>query len=129
MTLQNLEVMSSTAVPDPPVPSGPAGPPIEEEGSVAVLAILAALAVLCVASALAYVLYRYFRKRSVHSMNFDNPVYKKTTTEDGFTLAGQQRSNCPRPTASQPQYQHRQYGVMSPEDSLEPLTNGSSNFV
>lgn len=65
---------------------------------------------------LAYVLYRYFRKRSVHSMNFDNPVYKKTTTEDGFHLAGQQRSNCQRPTAPQPQYQHRQYGVMSPED-------------
>lgn len=123
------EVFSSTALPDPTLASGPGGPPVEEEGSVAVAAILAALAVLCFASVLAYLLYRYFRKRSVHSMNFDNPVYKKTTTEDGFHLAGQQRTACSRPTASQPQYQHRQYGVMSPEDSLEPLTNGSSNFV
>ncbi|KAG7158089.1 putative lipoprotein receptor 1-like [Homarus americanus] len=53
-------------------------------------------------------------KRSVHSMNFDNPT-KKTTTEDGFHLAGQQRANCQRGSA-QPQFQHRQYGVMSPED-------------
>ncbi|XP_045126059.1 very low-density lipoprotein receptor-like isoform X3 [Portunus trituberculatus] len=100
-----------------------------DEGSVAIAAILAALGVLCVASALAYVIYRYFRKRSVHSMNFDNPVYKKTTTEDGFHLAGQQRNACSRATSGGPQYQHRQYGVTSPEDSLEPLTNGSNNFV
>lgn len=64
---------------------------------------------------LAYFIYRYFRKRSVHSMNFDNPVYKKTTTEDGFHLAGQ-RNNCSRGSAAGPQYQHRQYGVTSPED-------------
>lgn len=64
---------------------------------------------------MAYMIYRYFRKRSVHSMNFDNPVYKKTTTEDGFHLAGQQRTNCPR-NSGQPRYQHQQYGVASPED-------------
>ncbi|XP_071523336.1 low-density lipoprotein receptor-like isoform X1 [Panulirus ornatus] len=102
--------------------------PPDDDGNVAVAAILAALGVLCIASAMAYMIYRYFRKRSVHSMNFDNPVYKKTTTEDGFHLAGQQRTNCAR-GSGQPQYQHRQYGVMSPEDSLEPLTHSSNNFV
>ncbi|XP_042882453.1 low-density lipoprotein receptor-like isoform X1 [Penaeus japonicus] len=99
-----------------------------ESGNVAVAAILAAIGVLCVASAMAYMIYRYFRKRSVHSMNFDNPVYKKTTTEDGFHLAGQQRTSCPR-NSGQPRYQHQQYGVASPEDSLEPLTHGNNNFV
>nr|XP_053654285.1 very low-density lipoprotein receptor-like isoform X3 [Cherax quadricarinatus] len=110
------EEVSSTMVPEmkqaPPQIESPAE---GEEGNVAVAAILAALGVLCIASAMAYMIYRYFRKRSVHSMNFDNPVYKKTTTEDGFHLAGQQRTNCQR-GSNQPQYQHRQYGVMSPED-------------
>lgn len=101
-----------------------------EDGSVAVAAILAAVGVLCVASVMAYMIYRYFRKQSVQSMNFDNPVYKKTTTnEDGFNLAGQQRSSFQR-GSGQPNYQHpRQYGISSPEDSLEPLTHGSNNFV
>ncbi|XP_069976835.1 very low-density lipoprotein receptor isoform X4 [Penaeus vannamei] len=103
-------------------------PSENESGNVAVAAILAAIGVLCVASAMAYMIYRYFRKRSVHSMNFDNPVYKKTTTEDGFHLAGQQRTNCPR-NSGQPRYQHQQYGVASPEDSLEPLTHSNNNFV
>ena len=71
---------------------------------------------LIVSRQLAYVIYRYFRKRSVHSMNFDNPVYKKTTTEDGFHLAGQQRNVCSRASSGGPQFQHRQYGVTSPED-------------
>ncbi|XP_069976834.1 very low-density lipoprotein receptor isoform X3 [Penaeus vannamei] len=98
-------------------------PSENESGNVAVAAILAAIGVLCVASAMAYMIYRYFRKRSVHSMNFDNPVYKKTTTEDGFHLAGQQRTNCPR-NSGQPRYQHQQYGVASPEDGLcEPMVN------
>lgn len=125
MTLQTTEELSSTVLPEvqeaPPheiVSDGDS-----EEGNVAVAAILAALGVLCVASALAYFIYRYFRKRSVHSMNFDNPVYKKTTTEDGFHLAGQ-RNNCSRGSAAGPQYQHRQYGVTSPEDGLcEPMVN------
>ncbi|KAK8727115.1 hypothetical protein OTU49_009702, partial [Cherax quadricarinatus] len=118
------EEVSSTMVPEmkqaPPQIESPAE---GEEGNVAVAAILAALGVLCIASAMAYMIYRYFRKRSVHSMNFDNPVYKKTTTEDGFHLAGQQRTNCQR-GSNQPQYQHRQYGVMSPEDGIcEPMVN------
>ncbi|RXG67240.1 hypothetical protein Avbf_16261 [Armadillidium vulgare] len=92
-----------------------------DDGSVAVAAILAAIAVLCVTSGIAFFIYRYYRKRSVHSMNFDNPVYKKTTTEDGFNMAGghQQRpsssQNGIRP--SQGGYQHRQYGVASSEDT------------
>lgn len=126
MTLDFTEEMSSTVLPEvqeaPPHEIVPEGE--TDEGSVAMAAILAALGVLCVASALAYVIYRYFRKRSVHSMNFDNPVYKKTTTEDGFHLAGQQRNACSRTSSGGPQYQHRQYGVTSPEDGLcEPMVN------
>nr|XP_053654287.1 low-density lipoprotein receptor 2-like isoform X5 [Cherax quadricarinatus] len=124
LTCESEEEVSSTMVPEmkqaPPQIESPAE---GEEGNVAVAAILAALGVLCIASAMAYMIYRYFRKRSVHSMNFDNPVYKKTTTEDGFHLAGQQRTNCQR-GSNQPQYQHRQYGVMSPEDGIcEPMVN------
>ncbi|XP_069159627.1 very low-density lipoprotein receptor isoform X9 [Procambarus clarkii] len=129
ITNRLADEVSSTMAPEmKQVPAQVESPSEGEDGNVAVAAILAALGVLCIASAMAYMIYRYFRKRSVHSMNFDNPVYKKTTTEDGFYLAGQQRTNCQRASA-EPQYQHRQYGVMSPEDSLEPLTHGSNNFV
>ena len=64
---------------------------------------------------LAYIIYRYYRRRSVQSMNFDNPVYKKTTTDDGFHLAGQQRSSGNN-RGAQSQFHPRQYGVTSPED-------------
>lgn len=128
MKLEDYFEVSSTMVPESEMSDVSGKRTDGEDGSVAVAAILAAIGVLCVASAMAYMIYRYFRKRSVQSMNFDNPVYKKTTTEDGFHLAGQQRSSFQRGSA-QPPYQHRQYGISSPEDSLEPLTHGSNNFV
>ncbi|XP_068234569.1 very low-density lipoprotein receptor-like isoform X2 [Palaemon carinicauda] len=128
LTCESEDVVSSSMIPEREDPDVSNKPTDGEDGNVAVAAILAAIVVLCIAAILAYIIYRYFRKRSVQSMNFDNPVYKKTTTEDGFHLAGQQRNSFQRGSA-QPPYQHRQYGISSPEDSLEPLTNGSNNFV
>lgn len=128
LTCESEDEVSSSMIPEREDLDVSNKPTDGEDGNVAVAAILAAIVVLCVAAILAYIVYRYFRKRSVQSMNFDNPVYKKTTTEDGFHLAGQQRSSFQRGSA-QPPYQHRQYGISSPEDSLEPLTNGSNNFV
>lgn len=103
-----------------------------DEGNLAIAALLAAILLLCCTSMIAYMIYRYFRKRSVHSMNFDNPVYKKTTTEDGFHLAGQQQrqSSTGGIRSSQQNFQSRNnYGVTSPEDTMEPLTKGNYNFV
>lgn len=51
------------------------------------LLLLALVAVLC---------YRHYLHRNVTSMNFDNPVYRKTT-EDQFSL---EKNRFPLPTAT-----------------------------
>ncbi|XP_067120265.1 very low-density lipoprotein receptor-like isoform X1 [Centruroides vittatus] len=60
----------------------------------------------------AFLLYKHYLRRNVTSMNFDNPVYRKTT-EDQFSL----EKNQYQPARSYP-------------PSLEPLTSpGTNEFV
>ncbi|XP_076289679.1 low-density lipoprotein receptor isoform X3 [Lasioglossum baleicum] len=70
-----------------------------------VLLLLALVAVLC---------YRHYLHRNVTSMNFDNPVYRKTT-EDQFSL---EKNRFPLPTAT------------VGEEAQEPLTSpGTNDYV
>lgn len=69
------------------------------------LLVLALVAVLC---------YRHYLHRNVTSMNFDNPVYRKTT-EDQFSL---EKNRFPLPTAT------------VGEEAQEPLTSpGTNDYV
>ncbi|CAL7950123.1 unnamed protein product [Xylocopa violacea] len=69
------------------------------------LLLLALIAVLC---------YRHYLHRNVTSMNFDNPVYRKTT-EDQFSL---EKNRFPLPTAP------------VGEEAQEPLTSpGTNDYV
>ncbi|XP_051158653.1 low-density lipoprotein receptor-like isoform X4 [Leptopilina boulardi] len=69
------------------------------------LLLLALVAVLC---------YRHYLHRNVTSMNFDNPVYRKTT-EDQFSL---EKNRFPLPNAS------------VGEEAQEPLTSpGTNDYV
>nr|CAD7456754.1 unnamed protein product [Timema tahoe] len=62
------------------IPADPADP-----GVIAGIAIAAILTVVSVAACIGYIVYRHFLHRNLTSMNFDNPVYRKTT-EDQFAL-------------------------------------------
>nr|CAD7588052.1 unnamed protein product [Timema genevievae] len=62
------------------IPADPADP-----GVIAGIAIAAILTVVSVAACIGYIVYRHFLHRNLTSMNFDNPVYRKTT-EDQFSL-------------------------------------------
>jgi sugar lactone lactonase YvrE len=53
----------------------------------AVMLILAAAAI--VIALVIFVIYRKYSRRTSRSMNFDNPVYKKTTDEDKVSLSRQ----------------------------------------
>ncbi|XP_033176112.1 very low-density lipoprotein receptor isoform X6 [Bombus impatiens] len=69
------------------------------------LLLLASVALLC---------YRHYLHRNVTSMNFDNPVYRKTT-EDQFSL---EKNRFPLPTAT------------VGEEAQEPLTSpGTNDYV
>jgi len=67
--------------------------------------------------AVAFIIYRHLANRNAASMNFDNPVYRKTT-EDKFTLQKNQLS-----TSSSRKY----LPTGSGEETLEPLTHPGTN--
>nr|XP_037288057.1 LOW QUALITY PROTEIN: very low-density lipoprotein receptor-like [Rhipicephalus microplus] len=75
-----------------------------------VMGVLGSLAV--VITLVAYLVYRQYLRRNITSMNFDNPVYRKTT-EDQFSL----EKNQYQPARAYP-------------PSMEPLTSpGTNEFV
>uniref|UniRef100_T1ITD1 Very low-density lipoprotein receptor n=1 Tax=Strigamia maritima TaxID=126957 RepID=T1ITD1_STRMM len=74
-------------------------------GIIGGLALIGALVAFCV--------YKQYIRRNVKSINFDNPVYRKTT-EDQFTIEKNQYPNT------------RSYTAVS-EETLEPLTNPGTN--
>ncbi|KAK8763872.1 hypothetical protein V5799_033525 [Amblyomma americanum] len=75
-----------------------------------VMGVLGSLAVII--TLVAYLVYRQYLRRNITSMNFDNPVYRKTT-EDQFSL----EKNQYQPARAYP-------------PSMEPLTSpGTNEFV
>nr|CAA03855.1 lipophorin receptor [Locusta migratoria] len=93
--------------------------PIEDadSGMVAGIVIGVVTVILILAAIVALVVYRHYLHRNVTSMNFDNPVYRKTT-EDQFSLEKNQY---------QPQ---RIYPATVGEEAHEPLTSpGTNDYV
>ncbi|GBP92608.1 Very low-density lipoprotein receptor [Eumeta japonica] len=71
----------------PETPSGGAGIQTggQDAGVVAAIVVAVISGVIIFAALIAAVMYRHYVHRNVTSMNFDNPVYRKTT-EDQFAL-------------------------------------------
>ncbi|XP_021930769.1 very low-density lipoprotein receptor-like [Zootermopsis nevadensis] len=91
--------------------------PEDDSGLVAGIVIAVVTIVLILAALIAFVVYRHYLHRNVTSMNFDNPVYRKTT-EDQFSLEKNQY---------QPQ---RIYPATVGEEAQEPLTSpGTNDYV
>ncbi|KAM8705423.1 hypothetical protein ACLKA7_009823 [Drosophila subpalustris] len=65
--------------------------PQPDSGFIALVVIASLSGCAVVLSVLLFVGYRYCSKRRINSMNFENPIYRKTTTEDHFSL----RKNLP----------------------------------
>ncbi|XP_071454305.1 very low-density lipoprotein receptor isoform X2 [Hetaerina americana] len=87
-----------------------------DSGMVAGIAIAIVLGVLMVLAVIAFAVYRHFLHRNVTSMNFDNPVYRKTT-EDQFSL-------------EKNQLQPRIYPSTVGEEAQEPLNSpGTNDYV
>lgn len=84
---------------------------------VAGIVIAIVTVVLILTALIAVVIYRHYLHRNVTSMNFDNPVYRKTT-EDQFSL-------------EKNQYQPpRIYPSQLGEEAQEPLTSpGTNDYV
>ena len=85
---------------------------IDDSGRIAgiIIGVLGGLTI--VISVVGFCIYKQHLRRNITSMNFDNPVYRKTT-EDQFSL----EKNQYQPARSYP-------------SSLEPLTSpGTNEFV
>jgi len=88
-----------------------------DDGMVAGIVIAVVTIVLILISLIALAVYRHYLHRNVTSMNFDNPVYRKTT-EDQFSL----EKNQYQPT--------RIYPSTVGEEAQEPLTSpGTNDYV
>jgi hypothetical protein len=104
-----MGTMNKTQLPDSSVE--------EDSGLVAGIVIAVVTVVLILAALIAFFVYRHYLHRNVTSMNFDNPVYRKTT-EDQFSLEKNQY---------QPQ---RIYPATVGEEAQEPLTSpGTNDYV
>ncbi|XP_017776148.1 PREDICTED: very low-density lipoprotein receptor-like isoform X2 [Nicrophorus vespilloides] len=89
-----------------------------DTGIVALISILALAGVIFFAGIGIYFIYRQYMNRNRTSMNFDNPVYRKTT-EDQFSLENNSFK------------QNRMYPSTVGEEAEEPLTKqtNSTEFV
>ncbi|XP_025410489.1 very low-density lipoprotein receptor-like isoform X2 [Sipha flava] len=86
----------------------------QDSGLIAAIIIFSGSLLITLAALGAFLLYRHYLHRNVTSMNFDNPIYRKTT-EDQFTL-------------EKSQYQPaRVYPTSIGEEAQEPLTRPGTN--
>ncbi|XP_019865728.1 very low-density lipoprotein receptor isoform X2 [Aethina tumida] len=83
-----------------------------DHGMIAGISILIFLVVAFIVGGGVYLLYRHYNHRNITSMNFDNPVYRKTT-EDQFSLEKNQFQS-PRP-----------YLSTVGEEAQQPLTSAN----
>jgi sugar lactone lactonase YvrE len=83
----------------------------QDVGQIAGIVVGIILAVALIGALIGYLLYRSYMRRNIKSMNFDNPVYRKTT-EDQFSL----EKNQYQPSRTLP-------------STLEPLTAPSNELV
>lgn len=91
--------------------SGPSKNESRQVGKIAAI-IAGTLAVIAIiATVIGFFAYRSFNRRNIRSMNFDNPVYRKTT-EDQFSLE---------------KHQYQPSKTLPP--TLEPLTSSSNELV
>ncbi|GAB6028974.1 hypothetical protein CHUAL_004768 [Chamberlinius hualienensis] len=88
---------------------------VDDTGTVAYIVIGVLSGIILIGAVIGFFVYKQYVRRNVKSMNFDNPVYRKTT-EDQFAL-------------EKNQYQPaRSYPVR--EETLEPLNHpGTNEFV
>ncbi|XP_049287356.1 low-density lipoprotein receptor 1 isoform X1 [Anopheles funestus] len=84
----------------------------DDSGKVGLIAICILLVVFCFIALVAFCLYRYYTHGRAQTMNFDNPVYRKTT-EDQFSLEKNMQS--------------RMYPSTVGEEAQEPLTRPATN--
>ncbi|XP_053681178.1 low-density lipoprotein receptor 2-like [Anopheles nili] len=83
-----------------------------DSGQVALIAIVVILAGVSALAMIAYCIYRHYTKGRSTAINFDNPVYRKTT-EDQFSLEKNMQS--------------RMYPSTVGEEAQEPLTRPATN--
>ncbi|KRT81663.1 EGF-like domain containing protein [Oryctes borbonicus] len=85
-----------------------------DSGIIAIITITVIGILIVIFALVVYIVYRQYIHRNMTSMNFDNPVYRKTT-EDQFSL----EKNAFQPT--------RMYPSTVGEEAQEPLTSAKSN--
>lgn len=110
-----IEEKPSASVPETPK-AGAGLPTAGRDASVVAGIVVAAFSVIItVAAVIAVVMYRHYVHRNVTSMNFDNPVYRKTT-ENQFAL--EQNGYAPG---------SKLYPSTVGEEAQEPLNSPSTN--
>ncbi|CAH2050204.1 unnamed protein product, partial [Iphiclides podalirius] len=107
-----------SSVPEPPKTGTGISNSGRDAGVVAGIVIAVITGVLVLAALVAFVMYRHYVHRNVTSMNFDNPVYRKTT-ENQFAL--EQNGYAPG---------SKLYPSTVGEEAQEPLnTPGTNDYV
>ncbi|XP_011556445.3 low-density lipoprotein receptor isoform X7 [Plutella xylostella] len=114
----NIEEKPVTSVPEPPKTGTGISSSGRDAGVVAGIVVAVISGVIILAGLIAVVMYRHYVHRNVTSMNFDNPVYRKTT-EEQFAL----EKNGYAPGS-------KLYPSTVGEEAQEPLnTPGTNEFV